>query len=98
MYLQAYSDLVIISDQNGDQKFFNNASINENSWAGSLARLGHLLDVQKVAGSNPARPIQGIIVHSGESGKVNIDNLYHLVMIRVVSNKRFEPFINYTSR
>ena len=34
----------------------------------------------------------------GESGKVNIDNLYHLVMIRVVSNKRFEPFINYTSR
>jgi hypothetical protein len=24
--------------------------------AGSLARLGHLLDVQKVAGSNPARP------------------------------------------
>ena len=28
----------------------------ENSRAGSLARLGHLLDVQKVAGSNPARP------------------------------------------
>jgi hypothetical protein len=25
-------------------------------WAGSLVRLGHLLDVQKVAGSNPARP------------------------------------------
>ena len=25
-------------------------------WAGSLARLGHLLDVQKVAGSNPVRP------------------------------------------
>ena len=24
--------------------------------AGSLARLGHLLDVQKAAGSNPARP------------------------------------------
>ena len=24
--------------------------------AGSLARLGHLLDVQKIAGSNPARP------------------------------------------
>ena len=27
-----------------------------NNRAGSLARLGHLLDVQKVAGSNPARP------------------------------------------
>ena len=34
--------------------------VNENKQgnrrAGSLARLGHLLDVQKVAGSNPARP------------------------------------------
>ncbi len=28
----------------------------ENMRAGSLARLGHLLDVQKVAGSSPARP------------------------------------------
>jgi hypothetical protein len=28
----------------------------ENTWAGSLARLGHLLDVQKVTGSNPVRP------------------------------------------
>ena len=28
----------------------------ESSWAGSLARLGHLLDVQKVAGSSPVRP------------------------------------------
>ena len=25
-------------------------------WTGSLARLGHLLDVQKVAGSSPVRP------------------------------------------
>jgi hypothetical protein len=25
-------------------------------WAGRLAWLGHLLDVQKVAGPNPARP------------------------------------------
>ena len=27
-----------------------------NVWAGRLAWLGHLLDVQKVAGPNPARP------------------------------------------
>ena len=27
-----------------------------NSWAGSLARLGHPLDVRKVTGSNPVRP------------------------------------------
>jgi hypothetical protein len=27
-----------------------------NMWAGRLAWLGHLLDVQKVAGPNPARP------------------------------------------
>ena len=26
-------------------------------WAGRLAWLGHLLDVQKVAGPNPVRPI-----------------------------------------
>ena len=26
------------------------------TWAGRLAWLGHLLDVQKVAGPNPARP------------------------------------------
>jgi hypothetical protein len=29
---------------------------NANMWAGRLAWLGHLLDVQKVAGPNPARP------------------------------------------
>jgi hypothetical protein len=28
----------------------------ENVWAGSLARLGHPLDVRKVTGSNPVRP------------------------------------------
>jgi hypothetical protein len=27
-----------------------------NVWAGRLAWLGHLLDVQKVAGPNPVRP------------------------------------------
>ena len=32
----------------------------ENGRAGSLARLGHLLDVQKVAGSNPARPTMSV--------------------------------------
>jgi hypothetical protein len=28
----------------------------KNVWAGSLARLGHPLDVRKVTGSNPVRP------------------------------------------
>ena len=28
----------------------------KHSWAGRLAWLGHLLDVQKVAGPNPVRP------------------------------------------
>jgi hypothetical protein len=38
-------------------KFLTECSFpKENSWAGSLARLGHLLDVQKVAGSSPVRP------------------------------------------
>ena len=32
-----------------------------NSRAGSLARLGHLLDVQKVAGSSPARPTKTLM-------------------------------------
>jgi hypothetical protein len=34
----------------------NQVSFLETEWAGSLARLGHLLDVQKVTGSNPVRP------------------------------------------
>ena len=45
-----------IGQNNIDQKLFNNGSISENVWAGSLARLGHPLDVRKVTGSNPVRP------------------------------------------
>ena len=46
---------------NASRENLNLGLINENkpentARAGSLARLGHLLDVQKVAGSNPARP------------------------------------------
>ena len=43
------------------------ASNLETSRAGSLARLGHLLDVQKVAGSNPARPTTLLPSKSGLS-------------------------------
>ena len=45
---------------NGNQsmgiKDLKSVSVNQNTGAGSLARLGHLLDVQKVAGSSPVRP------------------------------------------
>ena len=41
---------------NRDLKLLNNGSISENMRAGSLARLGHPLDVRKVTGSNPVRP------------------------------------------
>ena len=37
-------------------KDFKSNSVNQTVRAGSLARLGHLLDVQKVAGSSPVRP------------------------------------------
>ena len=40
-----------------NSKFLNERSFQKKVLgAGSLARLGHLLDVQKVAGSSPARP------------------------------------------
>ena len=34
----------------------------QQTWAGRLAWLGHLLDVQKVAGPNPVRPILPLIL------------------------------------
>jgi hypothetical protein len=34
----------------------------QQTWAGRLAWLGHLLDVQKVAGPNPVRPIFPVIL------------------------------------
>jgi hypothetical protein len=39
-----------------DRKLKESSPIFRNRRAGSLARLGHLLDVQKVTGSNPVRP------------------------------------------
>ena len=39
-----------------DRKLKESSLIVRNRRADSLARLGHLLDVQKIAGSNPARP------------------------------------------
>ena len=48
------------TQNNTNPENLNSNLINQNSSeslrAGRLARLGHLLDVQKVAGSNPARP------------------------------------------
>jgi hypothetical protein len=40
-----------------DPENLNSSSVSKSTGAGSLARLGHLLDVQKVAGSSPVRPI-----------------------------------------
>ena len=45
-----------IGQNNIDLKLLNNGSFTENTRAGSLARLGHPLDVRKVTGSNPVRP------------------------------------------
>jgi hypothetical protein len=57
MNKQVNVDLVGI---NGNQllgiKDLKSGSVNQTVGAGSLARLGHLLDVQKVAGSSPVRP------------------------------------------
>ena len=39
-----------------DRKLKESNPIFRNRRAGSLARLGHLLDVQKATGSNPVRP------------------------------------------
>jgi hypothetical protein len=46
----------LIGQNNIDLKLLNNGSFTENTRAGSLARLGHPLDVRKVTGSNPVRP------------------------------------------
>ena len=53
---QTNSKIDPIDPNNIDQKLFNNGSFTENTRAGSLARLGHPLDVRKVTGSNPVRP------------------------------------------
>ena len=42
-------------------------------WAGRLAWLGHLLDVQKVAGPNPVRPT------------TNLDSI-HLIELRNINS------------
>ena len=45
------------TNQNIHDQNLNSLGINiENTRAGSLARLGHPLDVRKVTGSNPVRP------------------------------------------
>jgi hypothetical protein len=41
----------------------------QNAWAGRLAWLGHLLDVQKVAGPNPVRPTTNIYFVSLAQGE-----------------------------
>lgn len=48
------------TQSNNKDKNLNSGSNEQNNrisqWAGSLARLGHPLDVRKVTGSNPVRP------------------------------------------
>ena len=57
-----YKKLIHKDTQTDTQnKNFKLASKLKNNRAGSLARLGHLLDVQKVAGSNPARPTHHVV-------------------------------------
>jgi hypothetical protein len=56
-YVSVSNDLNIDQTQdNIDRKLKESSPIFRNRRAGSLARLGHLLDVQKVTGSNPVRP------------------------------------------
>jgi hypothetical protein len=62
---EEYKRLVHKDTQTDTQNNPNTESLNlslnkqnnqESQWAGSLARLGHPLDVRKVTGSNPVRP------------------------------------------
>ena len=53
---EEHKDIDPIDQKNIDPNLLNVSCFNENRRAGSLARLGHLLDVQKVAGSSPVRP------------------------------------------
>ena len=54
-YIQNYTQTTT-SRENLNLSLINENKPETTARAGSLARLGHLLDVQKVAGSNPARP------------------------------------------
>ena len=55
--LQSVIEYLAQQNQTESSKSFGEAFLQrKGSWAGSLARLGHPLDVRKVAGSNPARP------------------------------------------
>src|SRR3989304_1497705 len=51
------NNIDLASKASHDLKLNNLGSSNGKAWAGRLAWLGHLLDVQKVTGSNPVRPI-----------------------------------------
>jgi hypothetical protein len=56
-YVSINDDLNLDQPQDDiDRKLKELNPIFRNRRAGSLARLGHLLDVQKVTGSNPVRP------------------------------------------
>ena len=53
---QDNQNIDLIDHNNHDQNLNNSSFFTENKGAGSLARLGHPLDVRKVTGSNPVRP------------------------------------------
>ena len=50
-----------VDQRNVDLKLNSDGLESKNRRAGSLARLGHLLDVQKVAGSSPVRPTKNLL-------------------------------------
>ncbi len=57
--LNSILDYLHTQNETKSSKYFlSRVSFSKGNRAGSLARLGHLLDVQKVAGSNPVRPTQ----------------------------------------
>jgi hypothetical protein len=66
-FVSANNDLNIDQSQNNvDRKLKESNTIFRNRRAGSLARLGHLLDVQKVTGSNPVRPTKQPIINGND--------------------------------
>jgi hypothetical protein len=57
--------------------------------AGRLAWLGHLLDVQKVAGSNPARPTRTFVF------EISIIDSAKLFVVKTFIAFRFDTLITF---
>jgi hypothetical protein len=76
-----------------DLKLLNNGSLIGNQRAGSLARLGHPLDVRKVTGSNPVRPTK-------TDKNVDTKSEKHLIWGRTMPSEMFdaEKFVEISER